>query len=195
MKNVVYIHGANCSSKSFRYIQSRLAHKSILNLEYSVHTPFVDNERIFNNIVRNEFNGEEFSIIGHSMGGLFAARMLNTHDNATGAITMSAPYGGSKFVGYLQLIIPKYQLFTDIKITSQLIKDFKTYTTKKPLTQIVTMNGGNPLMGEANDGTVTVMSQRTLKNINYVEAHELNHFEILMSDLAVDNIENFMLTH
>lgn len=190
MKNIVYIHGAHSSATSFNYLKSLLPNHNALLLEYTVDTPFIENEKMFINHIQEAFDNEPFDIIGHSMGGLYAAQLLNEFKNAERALTISSPYGGSKFVEYLRVFAPQYQLFKDIKTTSPVIKRFTQYETIKPFLQIVTTGGGNPLMGEDNDGTVTRSSQMAI-NIDNVEI-ALNHFEVLLSNETVNIVKNHL---
>ena len=186
----MYIHGAHSSALSFKYVNIALPEHKALYLNYSVDTPFIDNEKEFWNLIHNEFKGEPCDIIAHSMGGLYAARIAKKCDCVQRVVTISTPYGGSKFVDYLRLLAPQYQLFKDVRCSSPVIKSFTGYTSEKPFLQIVTTGGGNPLMGEQNDGTVTIRSQKSI-GVDMVEL-DLNHFEVLLSDVAINVIKNHL---
>ena len=192
MKNIVYIHGANLSPRSFSFIQSRLPEHNILNISYSVNTPLIENTKLIKSAIYQEFDGNPVSIISHSMGGLIA---LNLHNgkNIDKIVTMSAPFGGSRFVEVLRWICPNYQMFADVKTTSPIIKEIKSTKYTKPILSIVTTAGGNPLIGrgEQNDGTVTVSSQLAAIGPIY-EKFDLNHFEVLMSDQIIGRIDSFI---
>jgi hypothetical protein len=54
----------------------------------------------------------------------------------------------------------------------------------------VTNGGGNPLMNEPNDGTVTTQSQRAI-NAKFVDVN-LNHFEVLLSKNTGKIIKNHL---
>ena len=189
--NIVYIHGANASRASFNYIKQNIHEHIALDIEYSVDIPFRVNEQEFKQLITDTFADEPFSLICHSMGGLFGARILNVMHNAEKAVTISTPFGGSKFVDYLRLLRPTYQLFKDIRITSSVIRGFKTFETTKPILSLVSTGGGNPLMGERNDGTVTFASQKAVSGVTF-EHLPYNHFEILLAESTASTIKNFL---
>ena len=190
MKNIVYIHGANSSPRSFKYIQLALPEHNILNISYSVDTPLLKNTNQIKNAIFEEFSGEEVNIVSHSLGGLIALK-LHHYQNIGKIVTMSAPFGGSKFVEYLRWICPSYQMFADVKTSSPIVKEIRGTSYTKPVLSIVTTAGGNPLMGEQNDGTVTVNSQLAAHGPIY-EHYDLNHFEVLLSDKIVVRIKKFL---
>ncbi len=190
MKNIVYIHGANSSPRSFKYIQLCLPEHNILNISYSVDTPLLKNANKIKNAIFEEFPEEDVSIISHSLGGLIALK-LHQYQRIEKIVTMASPFGGSRFIEYLRWICPGYQMFSDVKISSPIITDIKNTSYTKPILSIVTTSGGNPLMGEANDGTVTVKSQLAATGPIY-EKYNLNHFEVLLSDTIIERIKSFV---
>lgn len=192
MKRLVYIHGANSTSRSFNYIQHRLPEHEILNIEYDVNTPFLDNMRIMDENIKDVFNRKQIYLIGHSLGGLFAVRLMNENKNVQRTFVMSAPFGGSRFIGYISWLCPSYQLFKDISVSSDVIKYFKTTVQTKPIMQVITSGGGNPLMGEPNDGTVTVSSQRAISGAKFKHSNR-NHFEVLLDDNTVSHMNQFIM--
>lgn len=82
-------------------------------------------------------------------------------------------------------------MFEDVKPSSSVIMEIKRTAIKKPVLSFVTTGGGNPLLGEANDGTVTVRSQKAIRGLSYVN-YDLNHFEVLLSDRVIHEIEDFL---
>lgn len=192
MKRLVYIHGANSTSQSFSFLQDKMPEHEILNINYDVNTPFIDNEKRMAKEIRAAFGYKPISFIGHSLGGLFCVRLMNKNKHAERTFSMAAPYGGSRFVGYLTWICPSYQLFKDIAVTSDIIKYFKTEEQTKPILQLITTGGGNPLMGEDNDGTVTVRSQKTILGATFKRV-PYNHFEVLLNINTVEHMIKFLL--
>ena len=190
MENIVYIHGANSSPRSFKHIQNNLPRHNILNIEYSIDTPLIENVEKIKHAITNEFPLESVSIISHSLGGLIAMK-LHDYQKVNKIVTMSAPFGGSKFIKYLKWICPNYQIFSDIKPNSKVIKGIKKSSYTKPILSIVTSAGGNPLMGEENDGTVTVASQLSAIGPLF-EKYDLSHFEVLLSDRVIKRINQFL---
>lgn len=192
MKRLVYIHGANSTSRSFSFLQEKMPEHEILNINYEVDTPFIDNEKRMAKEIRAVFGYKSISFIGHSLGGLFCVRLMNKNKHAERTFSMAAPYGGSRFVGYLTWICPNYQLFKDISVTSDIIKYFKLVEQTKPILQLVTTSGGNPLMGEDNDGTVTVRSQKAILGATFKKV-PCNHFEVLLNTNTVEYMKKFLL--
>lgn len=191
MERLVYIHGANSTSKSFSFLQEKMPQHDILNLEYDVNIPFVDNEKRMAKEIRAAFGYKPISFVGHSLGGLFCVRLMNRNKHAKRTFSMAAPYGGSRFVGYLTWICPSYQLFKDIATSSNIIRYFKTEEQTKPIMQIVTTGGGNPLMGEDNDGTVTMKSQKAINGAIF-KMVPFNHFEVLLNINTVEDMKKFL---
>lgn len=189
-KNIVYIHGANSSPRSFKYIQTQLPEHNILNISYSVDTPLIKNTSLIKNVINKEFGDEKISFVCHSLGGLIALK-LHHNNNIERTVTMSAPFGGSRIVEYFRWICPRYQMFEDVKTTSSTIRELRRMEFNKPIYSIVTVSGGNPLLGEPNDGTVTVRSQMAVKGPQY-DKIALNHFEVLLSDEVVNKISGFL---
>ena len=143
------------------------------------------------NTIKEKFANKKVSIISHSLGGVIAIGLHNKLKNLDRTVTISAPFGGSKIVEYFRWICPRYQMFEDVKTTSPVIMAIKRTTIKKPVLPFVTTGGGNPLLGEPNDGTVTVRSQKAIRGLSYVN-YNLNHFEVLLSNRIIDEIEDFI---
>ncbi len=164
-KNIVYIHGANSSPRSFKYIQKHLPEHNALNISYSVNTPLQENTSLIKKAIYNEFGDEKISFVSHSLGGLIALK-LHHDKNVDRTFTMSAPFGGSKIVEYFRWICPKYQMFEDVKTSSSTIREIRNMTFITPVLSIVTTSGGNPLIGDPNDGTITIQSQMAINGPN-----------------------------
>ena len=188
---IVYIHGANATPRSFNFIQSSLPYHEQLNISYNVETPLQENINNIINEIQTNVGNREFHIIGHSLGGVIAVGLHNKFNNLNKTFSMSAPFGGSKFIDYLKWICPGYRLFSDLKTSSPIIREIRKTKIHKPFIQVVTSGGGNPLFGEPNDGTVSVSSQIILENIKYLH-YELHHFEVLLSHKIVEEIDNFI---
>lgn len=192
MKRIVYIHGANASIRSFKYLQRFLPSHDILNISYTVNTPLKTNiENIRLEIIDN-FGDKKFSIIGHSLGGVIAIGLHHKIENLDKTLTISAPFGGSKIIKYLKWICPGYQIFADVKPNSPIIEEVKSTALVKPVLSIITSGGGNPLFREDNDGTVSVDSQMALQGPKYIHYDDLSHFEVLLSERVIKNSIDFL---
>lgn len=188
---IVYIHGANASPRSFRYIQKTLPEHIPLDISYNIDTPLIENINNIEDEIQSKFGSEKFHIVAHSLGGIIAVGLHHRFNNLDKTFTMSTPFGGSRFIEYLRWICPRYRLFSDLKTSSPIIKAIQKTKIIKPFIQVVTSGGGNPLFGEPNDGTVSVSSQLALEGPIFLH-YELHHFEVLLSDDVVRQITEFL---
>lgn len=188
---IVYIHGANASPRSFRYIQKNLPDHIPLDISYNIDTPLIENINTIENEIRSKVGDAKFHFVCHSLGGVIAVGLHHKFENLDKTFSMSAPFGGSKFIEYLRWICPRYRLFADLKTSSPVIKAVQKTEIIKPFIQVVTSGGANPLFGEPNDGTISVSSQLALKGPVYLH-YELHHFEVLLSDDVITKIYDFL---
>jgi predicted alpha/beta hydrolase family esterase len=200
-KSFWYIHGANASSTSFNRIDeklhedTRLAAASVVKVSYNCHEPLED---IVNQLAHKLPKNEEVYLIGHSLGGVLAvatAQQAFEDDlpvKIGGVITLASPMGGSESADVLQWIFPAYHLFKNISTRSRLIQGVQSHSVPVPVLSFITTSGNNPLIHEANDGVVTIASQRALPGAHRIEM-PFNHFEVLLSDDVVDHIKNFII--
>jgi len=199
-KEVWFIHGANATPTSFNYIKESLERDPELN-EYKFVDIIYDCQENLKSIIsvlaRSAPKDKQLYIIGHSLGGVVAVGVsqkiiqFDMPVSLRGVITMSSPFGGSESADYLRWLYPQYHLFRSISTTSRVITDLKSVGAVVPTLSLVTTSGNNPLFSSANDGVVTVASQRALKKSVYVEM-PYNHFEVLVSTETVQHIKLFL---
>ena len=182
---VVLIHGANQSSKSFGYIASNLPDWNITMVNYSCYETFDDNLHSMINLLSSR--GPLF-LVGHSLGGIYAAH-LSQHLNVVGGVTLSAPYGGSSMADWAKYIVPGYPLLRDVGRRSKPIQDLKNFKIKAPWLQLVSASGHVPWINEPNDGVLTINSMRALPGIEYQDV-DVNHYEIMCDNSVIDIIVN-----
>jgi triacylglycerol esterase/lipase EstA (alpha/beta hydrolase family) len=193
-----FIHGANATPLSFSHIQSELRKDtrfddiSFMNVKYDCQDPI----GITAESIANSLPGDRpIYLVGHSLGGVLAVAVsqrvkhFSLNKDIKAVITMASPIGGCEGADYLQWLFPHYHLFRNISTKNRLITDIKATGAVVPTLNFVTTSGNNPIYPEANDGVVTVNSQRALTGAKKIEA-PYNHFEVLLSDSVVLNIKS-----
>ena len=182
--NLVYIHGANATGESFNYIRSKLG--SGLDLNYDSRNGFQNNlEDMLNQLA----DAKDLAFIAHSLGGIYALHIAAAIPHAVkGAVTLSTPYGGAEVADYAQYFLPFSRLMRDIGPSSWVMKQASKIKIQHPWTNIVTIKGQSPFMHEANDGVVTISSQKHHADMELVEV-AYNHYEVVLSDEVVSLIK------
>ena len=165
-QNIVFIHGSGQSALSFNYLDVFLPEHNILFLEYDTQEPpdvIVDR---FVNKIRDVYGLMNFSIIAHSYGCLLAVLLANTKQPIQNLIALSSPWGGSQSAKWLSMVFRQSKLFLNVKPGSFLIQEIAESKLDFPIKNIISKGpiagGGNELagMGQANDGLLTVATQR-----------------------------------
>ena len=183
--NVIWIHGANQTSLSFKYLQSKLQFPNEIFVNYSSMNRFDDNIEMIVDSVKGK--GPHF-VIGHSMGGLYALH-LTQYVRVIGGISISTPFRGSSTADWAKYIVPSYPLFRDIGRKSDPIKRANEIVLDIPWTQIVTTAGGVPYHNGPNDGVCTIASMAHRKDMELIEVNH-THYETMVSDKVVELINN-----
>lgn len=186
----VFIHGANQSRLCWNYIitQLQLQPDDYTAIEYSTLNAFYDNLTELQDLVKDIPDGSV--MISHSLGGLYALHLHKHYpDKFSQSISISTPFRGSTAAEYLRYLSPQTKLFRDIGKRSKPVVEANQMKVTIPWTQIVSVRGNSPWLSGANDGIVTVDSQRHRTDVEYV-AVDANHYEILVSNRTVDAIKN-----
>jgi pimeloyl-ACP methyl ester carboxylesterase len=182
--NLVYIHGANATSESFNYIRSKLGDG--IDINYDSRNGFENN---LNDMQSTLQNHKDLVFVAHSLGGIYSLHLANSMPEfVKGAITLSTPYGGAEVADYVQYFLPFSRLMRDIGPSSWVMKQASKIKIQHPWTNIVTVKGQSPFMHEANDGVVTISSQKHHADMELVEVN-YNHYEVVLSDEVVGLIE------
>jgi pimeloyl-ACP methyl ester carboxylesterase len=182
--NLVYIHGASATSESFNYIRSKLGDGIAIN--YDSRNGFENNLK---DILAQLADVNDIAFIAHSLGGIYALHIANAiPSQVLGAVTLSTPYGGAEVADYAQYFLPFSRLMRDIGPNSWAMKQARKINIQHPWTNIVTTAGQSPFMIAANDGVVTINSQRHHKDMELVEI-DYNHYEVVLSDEVVELIK------
>lgn len=201
--SIWYIHGANASPISFSRLDEHLRSDprfegaSVVRVSYNCQESTSD---IAQQLAEKLPTDQLVYLIGHSLGGVLAvaaaqrAVKLGKMANIGGVVTLSAPLSGSESADVLQWLFPSYHLFRNISTKNRLVQEIQSEGAVVPTLCLITTSGNNPLIHEANDGVVTVNSQRALKGAEKIEL-PFNHFEILLGDETVDYIRTFIMNH
>ena len=183
--NVIWLHGANQTSLSFRYLQTRTQFANEILPNYSSMNRFEDNIEMIAEAVQGK--GPHF-VVGHSMGGLYALH-LTQYVRVVGGVSISTPFRGSSTADWAKYIVPSYPLFKDIGRKGDPIKQANKIELDIPWTQIVTTAGGVPYHNGPNDGVCTIASMSHRTDMTHVElAH--THYETMVSDRVAEIVSS-----
>ena len=175
--NVIWLHGANQTSLSFKYLQTKTQFSKEIMVNYSSMDRFYDNLDMITEQCQNR--GPHF-VVGHSMGGLYALH-LTKYLRVVGGVSISTPFRGSSTADWAKYVVPSYPLFRDIGRKSDPIKKAHEIELDIPWTQIVSTTGSVPYHNGPNDGVVTLASMTHRTDMELVEvAH--THYETMCSD-------------
>ena len=177
---VIWIHGANQSGLSFKYLRSLTRFKNELVVEYDTSNKFFNNLEMLSNKI-NQVRGPYF-VIGHSLGGLYALHLTKNVDIA-GAVSISTPFAGSWTADWARFFVPTYQLFREVGRRSIPVKESQGINLEVEWTQIVSTKGNVPYHGGQNDGVCTIKSMKSRKDMELIEVPH-THFEVMCSDLV-----------
>lgn len=180
---VVWIHGANQSSLSFKYLRSKTNFDNEILINYSSMDGFYNN--LSSMISKIKKHGPVF-IVGHSLGGIYALHLLE-HVEVAGVVSISTPYRGSSAADWAKFLVPSYQLFKDVGRRSKPIMQGHNIEISVPYTQIVSTTGSVPYLNGPNDGVVTVASMKHRAEMEHVEVDH-THYEVMCSDRVAEII-------
>jgi pimeloyl-ACP methyl ester carboxylesterase len=187
-----YVHGANSSPLTFNFIKTKLTGYQSVDIAYDV------NEGAENVAKRvavatqkaADQTGAPVTVVGHSLGGVIAACAAAQTTSIARIASMGTPYGGWRIATVARWFTVS-QLLDDIHPGSRLIRGVLQNTPRIPILAVVTTAGGNPFLGEPNDGVVGIASQRALPRAKYIDV-QTNHFEVLLSKQVADIVSQFI---
>lgn len=181
---LVYIHGASATSESFNYIRSKLG--AGVDINYDSRNGFENNLEDMKAQLKGVKN---IAFVAHSLGGIYSLHIANAiPENVKGAVTLSTPYGGAEVAEFAQFFLPFSRLMRDIGPSSWAMKQAKQIKIQHPWTNVVTLRGQSPFIPTANDGVVSIESQKHHDDMELVEV-EYNHYEVVLSDQVIDIIK------
>lgn len=182
--NVIWLHGANQTILSFKYLRDRLNFPKEITINYSSMNRFYDNlEKIVEQV---KGNGPHF-VIGHSLGGLYALH-LTQYIRVVGGVSISTPFRGSSTADWAKYVVPQYPLFRDIGRKAKPVLEGNEIKLDIPWTQIVSTTGSVPYHNGPNDGVVTIASMTHRTDMDFVEVPH-THYEVMCSDEVADLVQ------
>ena len=191
-QNILYIHGEYGSSTIFsRMVDDLPDHHAVL-ADYDCLTGSVDD--IVTNlkcVTSDSFDGEPYSIIAHSLGGVVALGLLASGEPVEQIFTMSTPFDGTQIGSVLAPTFGHTPVFADIHPFGNTIRGLLETDINIPVRSVVSTGGRGPQAVEANDGVVTVASQTSLAGPDY---HRIacTHFGVLLADPVIELACDFM---
>ena len=182
--NIILIHGANASNKSFALIVrelKKLNNKGInfCYFSYDHKKGFAYNFPIMCDRL-SEIEGDCI-VIGHSMGGIYATHLYKQFSNKikTG-ITIATPYLGLGSALVTRWIFPFWQLLQDVSPTAYPVLAKQQIKFGIPWIQLVPTKGRTPWVSPfQNDGVVSNLSMTYRTDVEYRYINS-NHYESLV---------------
>ena len=188
LPSIVLIHGAYQSNVTFEYMRHALPSFQYINIEWSTTGGFYNNLKEM--VAALEDAGPVY-LVGHSMGGIYAAH-LSQHVTCIGGATLSAPWGGSKTADWFKYLAVNHPLYKEVSTNSEIITSARNFKLPGPWTNYVSTEGNAPGMGENNDCVLTIDSMTARKDIHtkYIKA---THYEIVMNTSLIHSVgEKFL---
>jgi len=185
----VYIHGAHATTETFNYIRSKFGQSDDVLISYSSVHSFKNNMRDMASQLKY---CEDITFIAHSLGGVYALYLANLFPKKVRkTFSMSTPYGGSTQSNLIRWMLPHNQMFRDIAANGPVIQTALAMPLPCPWTNVVSTRGHNPWLMEANDGVVSVASQKARKDMNLIDVH-VNHYEVVISEKTMKYLAEFL---
>jgi pimeloyl-ACP methyl ester carboxylesterase len=181
--NLVYIHGANATSESFNYIRTKLG--SGIDIDYDSRNGFENNLKLMQMQLEDVDN---IAFVAHSLGGIYSLHLANIMPKQVlGAVTLSTPYGGAEVADYAQYFLPFSRLMRDIGPSSWAMREAAKIKVQHPWCNVVTVQGRSPFIVVANDGVVSIQSQRHHADMELIDV-DYNHYEVVLAEPVIEII-------
>ena len=213
---IVYVHGALSTKNSWNYIRQKLADKTPVGATLNGQ-PIVDSkprEEFIHYDLGKELSEDivakmvpaikgwavgmkKVVLVAHSFGGVLSVdaiyqltEFFKEQKIKVKLISLSSPYSGSEMASMLRLFRPSSKFFKNIGTNTDFIRGLKSRPLPCKAHIFVTTEGGAEWMPQANDGVVSVASQKFFENDPSATLQEVkaNHFEILLSDAVVNQL-------
>lgn len=188
--SIVFIHGANQSSKSWGFIKHRLdINAEFIDVDYDSSRSFFDNLEEMTYQLKDR--GPLF-LVSHSLGGIYSLH-LQEKVNVIGSVSISTPFKGSLSADWIKFLFPHYPLFRDVGTRGKPIVMGHSIPITVPWRQIVSVRGNVPYAEGPNDGVVGISSM--LHRQEEMECIEIdgNHYEVMLMDEVVESIKDWYL--
>lgn len=185
---IVFLHGLNCSSKIFSFLQTQLPEHTPIFIDYKSSNRIDDSYKyVLNKLPKKQ----PFSIVGHSLGGVLAYLIAVRTKKPDNIISISSPFGGSKAAGLMRWLYPKFEIFKDLAPYSSMIREIEEYAPSCPFLSIVSTGGDLPFINGKNDGVVSYESQISVLPNKRIEVTS-NHFEAVQDMDTVKAVRDFI---
>ena len=185
------IHGAFSSPFVFNYIISNFSEYKWETFSYQHEYKNIDTviKRLKKYLSESK---EDVIIIGHSLGGVIGANVLD-HPKVKGLITLASPICGIRINFYASNFLLKRTFVQEISPYSKTIEICKKHLDEvdKPIYNFITVTGFSPFMTQENDGVVTLESQ--IHGSNKIIKIPANHHEVLQHPQTIIEL-NHVLT-
>lgn len=183
LPSIVLIHGAYQSTLTFEYLRHALPGFQYINIDWSPTGGFYNN---LDEMIKAVKGHGPVYIIGHSMGGIYAAHLSQSVECIGGA-TVSTPWRGSRSADWMRYIIPSYDLYKEIGTKSVIIAKARKLELPGRWTNYVSTGGNVPGMPGENDCVLTIDSMTARKDL-HTKFIKATHYEIIMSSDIVHSI-------
>ena len=131
---------------------------------------------------------DNIAFIAHSLGGIYSLHLANIMPKQVlGAVTLSTPYGGAEVADYAQYFLPFSRLMRDIGPSSWAMREAAKIKVQHPWCNVVTVQGRSPFIVVANDGVVSIQSQRHHADMELIDV-DYNHYEVVLAEPVIEII-------
>jgi len=181
---IVLIHGANASNVSWNWIGSHI--KNSTRLSWGMMTAPEDNLEDMESQLP-----EKCIVIGHSMGGLYAWHLANRNpEKVVAGISIATPWGGSIQASLWKMVNVNIPWLKMISRLEQWTAEPRLLEPPVSWTNVVCTHGFDLFGVGANDGVVTVQSQRELHSPTKEIVLDYGHNTVLQSPELVDIVQS-----
>jgi pimeloyl-ACP methyl ester carboxylesterase len=172
---VILIHGANASKVCWNWIGHNIPDHD--RLVWGMMTNAEDN------LARMEAQlPDQCIVVGHSMGGIYAWHLAQRNpEKVVAGISIATPWGGSTQASFFKLFNYNIPWLQTLARSEPWTTQTRLLSTPVPWTNVVCTHGFDLWGTGANDGVVTVTSQRELNGPSKEVTLDYGHNEVLQS--------------
>lgn len=186
MTNILAIHGAFSTPRMFNFLKTEI---NQYNWNFLNYTDQIDDIDSIISLAKKLSPPEPCHVIGHSMGGLIALRLID-QPWVKSVVTIATPLGGLD-INLVQSYLSRSNFLSEIAHNSSFIRNIHYQKIDKPVLHIITTHGFNPYIYEPNDGVVTLRSQQRWSCGRSVMV-DANHSEVLLHEDTVSAIKEWL---
>jgi pimeloyl-ACP methyl ester carboxylesterase len=198
---ILFVHGINSSPRTWKAIIARLdpSRYQPWVYHYASGLPLHANATYLYEAVtqlKQQYGVDRIFLVAHSMGGLVSQAFINLHPAGTADylkvfITIATPWGGHTAarlgVKYSPAVVPVWR---DMAPSSDMLARIKASKLpgRLPYYLIYGYTGADPTRPDANDGVVSLESQRlpsAIKRAKRAYGFRASHTNILADDRAI----------